>query len=64
MVNTEDGTSITWNINQELDKRLQTFPASTGVRETNFIKRCIEQLKQRLLRINVWSTKQRWQTSN
>ena len=48
MVNTEDGTSVTWNINKELDKRLQTYPASTGVQETNFIKRCIEQLKQRL----------------
>ena len=41
-------SSITWNINQELDKSLRTFPAPTGERETNFIKRCIEQLKQRL----------------
>ena len=29
-------------------QKSQTFPAPTGERETNFIKRCIEQLKQRL----------------
>ena len=52
MVNAEDGSSITWNINQELDKSLRTFPAPTG----NVGQTCqgYGAIKATFVPINVW----------
>ena len=48
MVDKEHNKSSTWKVNAELGDELCTYPASSGIPEQNFIKRCIEHMKQRL----------------